>query len=568
MTVLERYQSWLDDSALDAALRQELECLTEQQIRDRFYSDITFGTAGLRGIVAAGANCMNTKTVAIATQALSLYLKEEHLGQQGVVIARDPRKNSDVFSDLAAKILCANGIPVYSFEEITPVPLLSYSIRALGCDAGIAITASHNPPEYNGYKVYASYGGQLDPQGCTRIMWHMQRLSLSDVLQKPLEHAASCGLFHRIGPELLNAYCEQVLAQSVLQESAGDLKIVYTPLHGAGAIPVLTLLQKAGFTHIDMVAEQRQPDANFAAAPNPNPEDPSTMQLAVQLAERTDADLVLGTDPDADRLACGIRTPEGIQLLTGNQTACLLLYYLLSTRAERGDLPQNGLIVRSIVSTALADRIAEHFGCHVVQTLTGFRYISALISAAQEDGTPFLFGFEESAGFLAYDLSRDKDAVSSALLLCSAACYYRAKGKSLAQVLDEIYAIFGAHVEKSYSYTFAGAEGAAKIEALMQRCRENPPAQLGNIPVCIVEDYLCGTRTQNGITTPLAMPKSNVLLYRLQGGSWACLRPSGTEPKFKLYLQATGSTDSQAHVALQGILASCLQLLGLQDEPR
>ena len=560
MNYMGRYYAWLHDPLLDEDLRRELLAIRQddQEIKNRFYDDIDFGTAGLRGEIGAGSMLMNTYNIKLASEALSRVLLENRQAVQGVVIACDSRHRSQDFAREAALVFCGNGIPVYLFSEITPVPILSYAIRHLNCAAGITVTASHNPPQYNGYKAYAAYGGQLPPADCAAVLSYMRRLSsLADVAYMTEEAALRTGRLHYVGKDVLASYYKEalqgILSPEAIQQNA-DLPIAYTPLFGAGNHPVRELLKQAGLHNVKVVKEQERPNGDFPGLKAPNPEEDDALRLVIRDAKKQGAALALATDPDSDRLAIAIPQNGEYHKLTGNQAACLLLYYRLSRMKELGLLPKNGLILRSIVSTSLADRIAAGFGLAVTEVLTGFRYVSQQIDLHAEKGIPLVFAFEESYGYLCVDLSRDKDAVSSALYLCEAACYYRSQGKSLMDVMTEIYETYGYQEERADTLPFPGPDGLHEMAAIMAQAREELPEAIAGKRVLAVRDYQASVRATGGVQEPLAYPKSNVVFYELEGGSWACLRPSGTDPKLKVYASAAGATQEEAHALLDAIL--------------
>ncbi len=552
MTYQQEYRHWLEEPSLDENTREELQAISGDTaaIEDRFYTELAFGTAGLRGIIGAGSNRMNVYVVRRATQGLSDYLKQiPGAREKGVAIAYDSRRYSSLFALETAQVLAGNGIKAYLFESLRAVPQLSFTVRHLACIAGVVITASHNPPAYNGYKVYWEDGGQIGPKQADAVMQCIQRVPWFQATMLEKGEAIRQGLITIIGNEVDEAYYAAtrslLLEPALVKAKGGDLRLVYTPLFGAGCIPVQTLLSRIGITNIQVVQAQAAPNPDFPGLSAPNPEDPAAFTLAFQLANETGADAILATDPDSDRLGIAVRKRDGqFAVLTGNQIGCLLLYHILSTRAAQGTLPSNGLVVKSLVSTRLADAICSHYGVKLEEVLTGFRFISEKIDHAQRTGeSSFLFGFEESYGFLSGGFSRDKDAVCAAMLAAEACVCYKERGMTLYDGLQEIYRSFGYYGEKVHSYTLMGKEGMERIAAAMAALRRDPPLQMGGVAVTTVEDYLQGTATQLpcGQCGPLTLPASNVLRLLLQDGCWVCVRPSGTEPKLKLYVGASAS---------------------------
>ncbi|MDL2225889.1 phospho-sugar mutase [Eubacteriales bacterium OttesenSCG-928-M02] len=568
MNAMERYRTWLNDPLLDEDLREELLSIQEdiQEINERFYQDISFGTAGLRGIIQAGSNCMNTYTVKLASEAMARMLEETGTAEQGIVIAYDSRHKSDLFAREAALVFCAHHIPTYLFREITPVPILSFGVQHLGCAAGVVVTASHNPSPYNGYKAYAAYGGQLDPTDSDLVLSHMRSLSsLADVKTMDEEDALYEGFLQYIDDVVLEPYYDGILAGMLspdVVKRQGDIPIVYTPLYGAGNVPVRHLMKEAGFTNVHVVKGQSHPDGDFPTVSAPNPEEPDAMALAVAEGHKRGAKLIIGTDPDSDRMAACIPNGAAYLQLTGNQIASILLYYKLSILQERSALPQNGLITRSVVSTSLVDRIATSFGQGVAVLLTGFRYASQQVAQAAKAGRPFLFAFEESYGYLFTELSRDKDAVSASLYLAEAACYYQEKGQTLLDVLTEIYQAYGHQLEGVQTLSYPGADGLSTMQAIMAQQEAILPATLGGKAVLCMRDYRNNRRLTPSRIAEGDFPKADMLFYELEGGSWACLRPSGTEPKLKIYASAIGADMAHTQNLLDDILRDTKALLG------
>lgn len=548
--VMKRYQAWMEDALIDEATKKELAGIAgdEKEIADRFYKELEFGTGGLRGVMGAGTNRMNAFTVGKATQGLADWL----LGRKdkpSVVIAHDSRNHSPEFSLVAASVLAANGITAYLWRSLRPTPQLSYAVRALGADGGIVVTASHNPPEYNGYKVYGADGGQLVPADAEQVIASIQRVaSFADVRRMPQEEAEAKGLIRWLGDKEDQAYVDAVAAESLnpelLKGGAGDaLTVVYTPLHGAGNMPVRNVLAQAGFGNVIAVPEQERPDGYFPTVKSPNPEERDAFALALELARKHDADIVIGTDPDCDRMGAVVKNREGeYVVLSGNQSGALMVHYLLSQRKERGTLPSDGVVVKTIVTSEMGADIAVHYGAEVVNTLTGFKYIGEKMTEYERTGSPtFLFGYEESYGYLAGTYARDKDAVIASMLICEAAAYYKSKGKTLYEVLLELYEQFGTYLEHLESRTLKGIDGVRQIGAIMEDWRGNPPADVAGVKVERMLDY---SRGLDGL------PSENVLKFILADGSWFCLRPSGTEPKIKVYFAVRGDSREEADEAI------------------
>ncbi len=567
----QEYLRWLNQPSLDPALREELLAIQNdpKQIEERFYTELEFGTAGLRGILGAGTNRMNPCVVRRATLGLAEYILTFSDGaKRGVAIAYDSRRCSAEFALETALTLCAKGVRAYLYDSLRPVPMLSAMVRHLGCIAGVVITASHNPPEYNGYKVYWADGGQASPQQAGAIYARMKEQSYFGGLSLGREEALHRGLLTMLTQQDDEAYYQSALAllqhPGLFEEMGGELNLVYTPLHGSGNVPVRALLARAGITGLNVVKEQAMPAPVFPTVKAPNPEAPNAFTLAMALADGIGADAILATDPDSDRLGLAVRDEEGkFRVLSGNKIGCLLLYYLLSSMGEKGTLPKDGFVVKSLVSTRLADAICRRFGVTCADVPTGFRFISERIKESERSGEgTFLFGFEESYGFLAGGDSRDKDAVSSALLAAEACAYYRRQGKTLWGVLYEIGSLCGFYEEAVKNYSLAGKEGLERIAGAMKGLRENPPQTFGGIPVITAEDMLTGVcLDQTGESYPCAITGVNVLRYSLQGGAWLCVRPSGTEPKLKLYIGANAVTPEDLACLLAALLADADQLI-------
>lgn len=554
MNVQQRYTLWCTSPLVDEESKKELLALKDNgsEIEDRFYQELSFGTAGLRGVLGAGDNRMNVYNVRKATEGLARYLTSlPEEGEKSVAIAYDSRICSDIFARETACVLAAHGVKVYLFSTLHAVPQLSFTVRHLHCTAGVVITASHNPAKYNGYKVYWADGGQVGPEQAEAITAYIRQVPDFVTAYTPYEEAIASGAITLIGKEVDEAYYKATM--SLLQDPEGlkkageNLVLVYTPLHGAGYVPVTTILKRMGLKNVYPVMEQALPDGHFPTVKAPNPEDSNAFTLGRKLAEEKHADLILASDPDSDRLGVAVRKHDGDwAVLTGNQIASILLYSLLSEQKRLGTLPENGLVVRSMVSTRLSDAICAHFGVELKEVLTGFRFISQQIALCEEKKEhSFLFGFEESFGYLAGGFSRDKDAICSAMLVTQAAIRYGERGMTLYDALQELYATFGFYGEGAKSYTLEGKAGIEKIGAAMESLRKNPPAELDGMEVVEVLDY------EN--TAATGLPKSNVLRLTLADGRYAMARPSGTEPKLKLYTGAKAPTDEALKEKLSGI---------------
>ena len=554
----EMYEEWLNNPYFDDATKAELKAIegNEKEIEDRFYMDLEFGTAGLRGVIGAGTNRMNVYTVRKATQGLANYINNVHAQEKGVAIAYDSRHMSPEFADVAALCLAANGIKAYVFESLRPTPELSYAVRRLGCTAGINITASHNPPEYNGYKVYWEDGAQITPPHDTGIMDEVRNVTdYASVKTMPLEKAKADGLYQTICADIDDPYIAElkklVLHQDCIDKVASELKIVYTPLHGTGNLPVRRVLKELGFTNVYVVPEQELPDGDFPTVSYPNPEAAEAFALGLALGKKVDADLILATDPDADRLGVYVKDAQTGEYhsLTGNMSGCLIGDYVIGQRKELFGLPEDGAFIRSIVSTNMADAIAAYYGIDLIEVLTGFKFIGQKILEFEETGKgTYLFGMEESYGCLPGTYARDKDAVAASMMLCEAAAYYKTKNMTLWDAMLAMYERYGYYKDDVTSITLKGIEGLAKIQEIMNTLRENAPAEIGGYKVTAVRDYKLDTITDTaaGAVRPTGLPKSNVLYYEMTDGAWVCVRPSGTEPKVKFYLGVKGTSLADA----------------------
>lgn len=536
MNYKEKYRQWL---GFDEDTKAELLAITdEKEIEDRFYKDLEFGTGGLRGIMGAGANRMNKYTVSKATQGLADYLNAEFDGEKSVAIAHDSRNNSRQFAIYAAEVLCANGIKVYLYDTLMPTPVLSFTVRYLGCTAGAVVTASHNPKEYNGYKIYDDTGCQLCPDQANKVIGYVNAIEdLKAVPHIDLDEAAEKGLYQPIGSEVLDAFLKEVKKQSLYEEPS-DIKIVYTPLHGTGNIPVRKILEGM---NISVVKEQELPDGNFSTVRSPNPEEKDALTLALKQAEREDADLVFGTDPDCDRIGAGVKHDGKYVLITGNQMGALLVNFVLNMKKD--SLNSKSTLVKTIVTSELGANIARSFGLQIAETLTGFKYIGDQINRYEKSGErEFVIGYEESYGYLVGTHARDKDAVVSSMLVCQMAAYYYNQGKTLIDALNDIYDEYGYYLDSLDTFVLKGIEGAQKIRSLMTEFRENGSKFFDNIKE--IYDF------SKGIAD---LPKENVLKYIFEDGSWLAIRPSGTEPKLKVYYSIQDKSRENAHARLDAL---------------
>lgn len=555
-----RYESWLQDPNIDEETKRELRALAghEQEITDRFYRDLEFGTGGLRGVMGAGTNRLNAYTVGKATQGLANWLLAQNLSSPSAVIAHDSRNNSPQFALDAALVLAANGVRTYLFKSLRATPQLSFAVRKLQASTGIVITASHNPPEYNGYKAYGADGCQLVPEDAEQVIAAIAKVaSFDEIKRMTQQEAEEQGLLIWLDKSIDDAYVQTVVAQSVnqqlLQGELGDtFKVVFTPLHGSGNWPVRNVLAAAGFKQVYVVAEQEQPDGNFSTVKSPNPEEKEAFTIAIELARKVGADVIIGTDPDADRMGAVVKNNDGdYVVLTGNQSGAIMVHYLLSQLQARGQMPNNGVVIKTIVTSELGEVITKHYGASVENTLTGFKYIGEKMTRYEQTGEKtFLFGYEESYGYLTGTYARDKDAIVASLLICEAAAYYSTQGKTLYDVLQELYKQFGYFLESQQSRTLKGIDGVAQIAAIMTNFRGQPPTEIAGIRVQQVLDYAQGL---DGLRA------ENVLKYMLADGSWFCLRPSGTEPKIKVYFAVKGASAEDAAAKQAAISEAVMQ---------
>ena len=570
MNYMETYQSWLTSAYIDEETKKELRQIegNEKEIEDRFYKDLEFGTGGLRGVIGAGTNRLNVYTVRKATQGLANFIISEGGQDRGVAIAFDSRHMSPEFSKEAALCLNANGIKTYRFDTLRPTPELSFALRELGCIAGIVITASHNPPEYNGYKVYWEDGAQITPPKDKEIITEVNKVTdLSQVKTMTEEEASAVGLYHIVGQEIDDKYIEalksQIIHPEYIEKAADNIKIVYTPLHGTGNLPVRRVLNELGFKKVYVVPEQELPDGNFPTVGYPNPEDPKAFQMALKLAKEVDADIVLATDPDADRLGVYAKdTSTGKYVsFTGNMSGMIIAHYILSQRKANHTLPVNGALVKTIVTTNMADALAEDYKVKLIEVLTGFKYIGEQIKFFEQQNTyKYVFGLEESYGCLVGTHARDKDAVVAVMALCEVAAYCKLNKKTLWDQMLEIYNIYGYYKEDLKSITLKGIDGVEKIQAIMNNLRENPVKTFGNFKVFNIRDYKKNTvlNVDNGTISETGLPSSNVLYYELENSGWCCVRPSGTEPKIKFYMGVKGETLEDADAKLKDLTESLM----------
>ncbi|MDD4112435.1 MAG: phospho-sugar mutase [Herbinix sp.] len=555
MKYLEEYKTWLSNPYFDEATRKELEALkdNDNEIKERFYKDLEFGTGGLRGILGAGINRMNIYTIRRATQGLANYIVKQKGENKGVAIAYDSRRMSPQFALQTALCLAANNIKAYMFDSLRPTPELSFALRELGCIAGVVITASHNPAEYNGYKVYWEDGAQITSPKDVEIIREVNAIhdfSLAKTMSG--EEAMKKGLLRIIGKEIDDKYIESLKKQIInpVTEEGKKLNIVYTPLHGSGNIPARRILDEIGFKNVYVVPEQEYPDSEFSTVGYPNPEDPKVFELAKKLAEKVNGEIILATDPDADRLGVQVRDNNGeFVLFNGNMTGALIAEYVFSQKARNGILPNNSALIKTIVTGNIADRIAKEYKARLIEVLTGFKYIGEQIKLFEETGeSEFVFGYEESYGYLVGTHSRDKDAIVAVMILCEAAAYYKSQGISLYEQMQNIFDKYGYYEESTVPVTLKGIEGMEKIKSIMEGYRKNPPKTAGGYQVLKVRDYMVDTitDTQTGEVIPTGLPKSDVLYYEMNDDAWCAIRPSGTEPKIKFYFGIKGDSRKDA----------------------
>lgn len=565
----EKYKLWCEKAVGDPDLVSELKAIkgNEEAISDAFYKDLEFGTGGLRGVIGAGTNRMNIYTVGKASQGLAAYVNS--VTKDGrVAIAYDSRIKSDLFAKTAASIFAANGIKVYIYKELMPTPMLSFAVRRLKCDAGVVVTASHNPAKYNGYKAYGPDGCQLGLEAADYVLSIMNKVDIfDDVKMTDFENAVKEGKIEYIGDDIINEYLDCVMACRVAPNTEmGALNVIYTPLHGSGNKPVRKILSKIGVTNVTVVPEQEKPNGNFPTAPYPNPEIRQAFECALKLAKDIKPDLLLATDPDCDRVGIAIPNKDEYKLFSGNDVGALLLDFVLSRRKENGTLPKDPIAVKTIVSTELCRKIADNYGCKLIDVLTGFKFIGEQITELEKKGEEnrYVFGFEESYGYLGGTYVRDKDAVIASMLICEMVAFYKAEGKSLIDVLDGLYKKYGYYLCSQKSFTCEGESGMNKIKGIMTELRTNPPTEINGHKVVKRDDYDTSVSydTVNGVENKITLPKSNVLCYYMEDGSSLIVRPSGTEPKIKMYLGSVGKTMESSEKELSLLADVGTKLLG------
>lgn len=561
------YQRWLSMDLDDSDLKEELIRIqnSPEEINDRFYRNLEFGTGGLRGVIGAGTNRMNVYTVRKATQGLANYLKN-HTTSASVAIAYDSRIKSDVFAKQSAAVLAANGIKAYLYPWLSPTPTLSYAVRTLNCDAGICVTASHNPAKYNGYKAYGSDGCQITMEMADEVLSEINRLDIfHDVKHIDFEDGVKKGLIEYIDDSVIDSFLDEVMKQSVLPGKCDGLKVVYTPLNGTGRVCVTRILGRIGVKDVTVVPEQEFPDGNFPTCPFPNPEITEALQKGLELSEKVQPDLLLATDPDCDRCGIAVNQNGKFILMSGNEVGVLLLDFIARSRTENGTMPKNPVAVSTIVSTDMANAVAAEYGVEMRRVLTGFKYIGDQIALLEKDGEAdrYIFGFEESYGYLSGGYVRDKDAVDASMLVCQLAYYYKQKGMTLVDAMNALYQKHGFYENALVNFGFEGEDGMIRMNAIMQTLRENAPAEIAGHPVIGWSDYEKSVCSEQGKTEPVLLPKSNVLEYRLENGSKLIVRPSGTEPKIKIYLSAKGGAREESHAIIGTLKNAVPALLGI-----
>lgn len=567
--VNEKYELWCKKAVKDADLVKELESIkgNDEAVSDAFYKDLEFGTGGLRGVIGAGTNRMNVYTVGKASQGLAAYVNS--VSENGkIAVAYDSRIKSDLFAKTAASIFAANGIKVYIYKELMPTPMLSFAVRRLKCDAGVVVTASHNPAKYNGYKAYGADGCQLGLEAADYVLSIMNKVDIfDDVKTVDFDKAVEEGKIEYIGDDIIEEYLNCVLACRVAPKAdVESLKVIYTPLHGSGNKPVRSILKKIGVTNVTVVPEQELPDGNFPTAPYPNPEIRQAFECALRLADEVKPDLLLATDPDCDRVGIAVPDKGEYKLLSGNDVGALLLDFILARRTENGTLPKNPIAVKTIVTTELCRKIADSYGCELIDVLTGFKFIGEQITRLEEKGEEnrYIFGFEESYGYLGGTYVRDKDAVIGSMLICEMVAYYKQQGKNLIEVLEDIYKKFGYYICAQKSFTCEGESGMKQIKGIMEVLRNDPPAEINGSAVVKFDDYESSVSRdlKSGGEKKITLPRSNVLSFYMEDGCSLIVRPSGTEPKIKLYIGAVGETETAAQAKLEGLSDSGTKLLG------
>ena len=564
----EKYNEWINSDIINEEIKDELKNIKdEKEIEDRFYKDLDFGTGGLRGIIGAGSNRMNIYTVSKATQGFANYLNES-FENPSVAVAYDSRNMSKEFATAAALTLCANGVKVFLYESLRPTPVLSFAVRHLNCKGGIVVTASHNPKQYNGYKVYDEFGGQVTDEKANKIISLVNEVKdFSMIKNMSEEEALNKGLLVYIGEDVDKAYIDEVknltIRKELVKEKAKDLKIIYTPIHGSGNIPVRRVLSELGYSNVKVVKEQEEPNGNFPTAPYPNPEMPQVFELALEMAKQESPDIIFGTDPDCDRIGVVVKESNGeFKVLTGNQTGLLLTHYVLSALKETNSLPENGVVIKTIVTTEGARKIAEDFGIELMDVLTGFKYIGEKIREFRESGDKkYLFGFEESYGYLAGEFVRDKDAVIASMLIAEMTLYYKEQGMSLYEALIKLYEKYGYYKETLISIELEGKEGQEKIASCIDALRNSPIESVEGVKISTKLDYKLSLEESNGVKSEIKLPKSNVLKYILEDGSSFVVRPSGTEPKMKIYLAVKGSSLENAESEIERFKSKVMEII-------
>ena len=572
MSEMKLYKQWVDFDLEDQELKEELAAINGdvESIKDRFYKDLEFGTAGLRGVIGAGTNRMNIYVIRRATQGFAEYINEKYQGPNSVAISYDSRIKSDLFARETARVLAANGIHVYIYPHLMPVPCLSFAVRELHCQAGVMVTASHNPAKYNGYKVYGDDGCQITSEGADKILANIQKTDIfHGVKLVDFAEAMEAGKIEWISKEVEDRFLDEVQKQSLNSElvAKAGLKVVYTPLNGAGNKPVRAILDRIGIKDVVVVPEQEKPDGHFPTCPFPNPEIEEAMALGLKLCEKEKPDLLLATDPDCDRVGIAVPDKDGnYVLVTGNEVGAMLLEYICSQRTEKGIMPKDPMAVTTIVSTAIAGKIAAKYGVEMRLVLTGFKYIGEQIADVEKQGHPerFIFGFEESYGYLAGTHARDKDAVVASMLICEMAAYLKSKNMTVLEFLDSIYREYGVYYHVQKSFTCEGAAGMERMNEIMADLQKNPPAEIGGLKVLSIDNYITSETTdcQTGEKTPITLPKSAVLTFVLEQGASVCVRPSGTEPKIKTYYTTVAEKREDAEAKQQVILDSMTKIMG------
>ena len=572
MNIGTAYENWLKNAKDDEDLIRELESIAEDEHEkyERFYTELKFGTAGLRGIIGAGTNRMNIYTVRRATQGLANFLKSKY-DNPSVAISHDSRIKADLFAREAARVLGANGVKVYISKELEPTPVVSFAVRELKTQAGIMVTASHNPAKYNGYKCYGSDGCQMTDVNANAVFDEICKVDYfnGDIKLISFEEGLESGIIEFVGEEVYESYLAKVQEQSVHAGvcKGSGLKVVYTPLNGAGNKLVREIFKRIGVENVIIVPEQEMPDGNFTTCPSPNPEIKEALSLGLALCEKEQADLLIATDPDSDRVGIAVKTEKGYRLMSGNETGIMLMNYVLSGRKENGTLPEKPVAVKTVVTSKLVERVCEKYGCELKTVLTGFKYIGEQILHLEEkhEEYRYVFGFEESYGYLAGNYVRDKDAVVASMLICEMAAYYRTKGKSLNEVMNDLYDEFGYYFNKTEAFEFDGSAGMQRMADIMSKMRESHPKEIAGYKVVVASDYLKSVTKDmvNGTEEVIDLPKSNVLAYSLEGGGAAIVRPSGTEPKIKVYITAVGTSEKDARAIADNMIQAMVKTLGI-----